>query len=57
MASEFRKMREMYQRPTGKWISKCTPGGAIYYECSNCKKGQSVMLTPFCPLCGAKLEG
>lgn len=40
----------------GHWIIACKQN-AIYNECSNCKAHTSGEQTPYCPQCGARMDG
>lgn len=44
------------ERPKGKWVEKEDTPASVYYCCSNCDI-RSLPITPFCPWCGAEMEG
>lgn len=44
------------ERPKGEWIEKEATPVSVYYCCSNCDT-RSLPITPFCPWCGADMQG
>lgn len=40
----------------GHWIDKSVMPEYFEYECSVCGKGHVIAMTPYCYMCGAKME-
>lgn len=45
------------EQKTGHWLIKQDQNGSTYGECSQCHSIQYAGHTPYCPNCGAKMEG
>lgn len=45
------------ERKTGHWLVKQDHNGSTYGECSQCHGIQYAGHTPYCPYCGARMEG
>lgn len=48
--------REAEIRPQGEWIKQMCSLWSYSFICSNCDANPTSVQTPYCPICGAKMN-